>query len=349
MSFRVKVLLDSISPPTKEFPDGKRLLTYRLRFPREILAEINTHTILNKNAQSSRAIPYEAHLDFVSRNPYIPQIGRDQRGMQAGESFEGDELSRLNQLWLGALHGSVAIDSEHCLLYNHFGTAAIGAEMARMGAAKQVVNRLIEPFSWTNQVLTGTEWANFFALRTDAAAHPAFRTLAQAMYVASLKSVPKQLDYGQWHLPYVGQDTTDWLLEKMLDLGEVDKSTIDLHRFTADTPFSIPVVASVVRCARTSYHVFGDNSRKYGKADIATWKKLIGGRIKHASPTGHQATPLHPAQQEAHQRYRSNLFGWLQLRKLIVGENITVFEPSQEEVDGWAKSLPADIFNDDLD
>ena len=48
-----KIVADSINP------QGDRITTYLLTFPRFILAELNTHRVFSKNSASSRAIPFE--------------------------------------------------------------------------------------------------------------------------------------------------------------------------------------------------------------------------------------------------------------------------------------------------
>ena len=53
--------------------------------------------------------------------------------------------------------------------------------LCRRRLPKQVVNRLLEPFSHISVVVTATEWDNFFALRCHPDADPTMRALAEAM------------------------------------------------------------------------------------------------------------------------------------------------------------------------
>jgi hypothetical protein len=93
MTHAAKILADSLSP------DGVRLTTMEITFPRIVLAEFNTHRVLSRNSASSRAIPVEKMLRMVQENPYIPESwGKNQKGMQAGEelgpeAFEESEWS----------------------------------------------------------------------------------------------------------------------------------------------------------------------------------------------------------------------------------------------------------------
>ena len=58
MSFNtVKVIQDSVNT------SGSRLITYEIETYRYIWAEVLTHKMLNKNAQSSRAVPVNSEYE----------------------------------------------------------------------------------------------------------------------------------------------------------------------------------------------------------------------------------------------------------------------------------------------
>ena len=78
MSYAAEILADTIAPC------GVRLTTFKVTFPRFILAEFNTHRALSRNAASSRAIPVRRLLEQVEREPFIPEHwGANEPGMQA--------------------------------------------------------------------------------------------------------------------------------------------------------------------------------------------------------------------------------------------------------------------------
>jgi hypothetical protein len=101
MTITAQIIADSISP------QGIRLTTFQLRYPRFIHAEAKTHrriTIdgvkyeetfdmgfmddlnLSRNASSSRAIPVERMIADIRRDPAMPVYwGSNKPGMQAGE------------------------------------------------------------------------------------------------------------------------------------------------------------------------------------------------------------------------------------------------------------------------
>ena len=60
------IVADSLSP------QGDRLTSVLVTFPRIILSEINTHRMLSKNTSSSRAIPFEKMVEAVQNDPFIP-------------------------------------------------------------------------------------------------------------------------------------------------------------------------------------------------------------------------------------------------------------------------------------
>ena len=157
---QAKVILDSVSP------EGIRLTTVQVRFWRPMLSELNTHRAISKNAGSSRARPSKSIIDQVRDGPWGPiHWGKNQAGMQANEELRGVGRQAAKWEWCDA--------------------ARFAAEKAEslldIGAHKQIVNRLLEPFTYVDVLLTATDWANFFALRLHEDAQPEVQDLAQAV------------------------------------------------------------------------------------------------------------------------------------------------------------------------
>src|SRR5690606_31668745 len=177
-----KIIADSISP------QGVRLTTFEIEYPRFILAELNTHRMLSKNTASSRAIPVSNMLEMVRSDPAHPFFwAKNQPGMQAKEEVENwDAFGQGKYQWFGAAYDA----------------STRAATMMKQGYHKAITNRLLEPFQWCKTVITGTEWNNFFYLRNHEAAQPEFQILAQKMYEAREQSSPHYMQPGEWHLPY---------------------------------------------------------------------------------------------------------------------------------------------------
>ena len=274
MTIKAQVIADSISP------EGVRLTTMQLRYPRFIHAEFMTHRQFSRNASSSRAIPVTKLVEDVVNDPVYPSFwGANQKGMQASEEcsapVEINHPMAREQAW--------DVARGHAIMY--------AKAFANAGYHKQIVNRLLEPFSHINVVCTATEWTNFFALRDHSDAQPEIRQLAKEMRDRMEWSLPQELDYCEWHLPYV----TD--LEREED--------------------QIAIKCSVARCARVSYLTY-EQKKPNIEDDLKLYDRLLGAQPIHASPSEHQARPL--ANYDYKHRVEGNFRGWAQYRKMIPGE-----------------------------
>ena len=185
MSYEVKILADSIGP------NGVRLTTFQLKYPRYIHSEMMTHRLFSRNASSSRAIPIEKMFEWIESDVVMPvHWGSKKKGMQSGEQLTGDSLSVANLAWIGAFRAVL-------------GFAKI---MNAVGLHKQIVNRMLEPWGHINVVLTATDFDNFFCLRCHKDAQPEIQVLAVMMAIAYRDSVATFLPAGDWHLPYVSKE-----------------------------------------------------------------------------------------------------------------------------------------------
>jgi hypothetical protein len=314
-------------------PEGIELATFVITFPRSVLAEVVTHRVvsdnwgefecswcertttkdISKNSASSRAIPFSKMLEKVTTDPYVPSWTLNQKGMQGGHVDDETTVAKANNVWLSARYQMVKY----------------AKELADLGIHKQDCNRLLEPWGWVTQVITSSRWDNFFALRCHKAAHPAFQKIARMMFLARRKSTPRPLHYGEWHLPFVkDEDSAGFAWHP--GYGNV---------YNANEP-GIPdlIKYSVARCAWVSY----ENHDKDASPDahLNTWNRLFAELPIHASPCEHQATP-YPTQEYGRNlngnftKWRSNLTGWVQARKLLHMEEITKFNPSEEEIQLW--------------
>lgn len=256
--FKAKIIADSINK------SGNRLTTFQLRYPRFIHSELMTHRVFSRNAMSSRAVPVAKMVQQVRENPAKPvHWGQNKPGMQADSEVP---QASAEHLWGEAAKAA----------------ADIADKMEKLGLHKQVSNRILEPFQWMNTIVTATEWDNFYALRAHPDAQPEFQKLAVMMLEAQAVSIPKLLEAGQWHLPYVTDEERNTIAENFCEV-------------------------SAARCARVSY-LTHDGQVPSVKADLALFQRLAGGKPLHASPLEHQATPG--------SENTGNFTGWTQFRKL---------------------------------
>lgn len=272
------IVADSLSP------EGQRLTTMELVYPRFIHAEFMTHRQFSRNASSSRAIPVERLIADIEQDPAVPLFwGKNQKGMQAGEELGAKDREYAEQEWRSSLKMSVA--------------AARNA--ADHGLHKQIVNRLLEPFAHIRVLVTATEWANFFALRLHSDAEPHIQLLAQRMAAAMETSSPVLRAYDSWHLPYVTPE--------------------DYASLTSDELRAV----SVARCARVSYKTHDNRVPKIDE-DLALYRRLVESQPLHASPAEHQARPDEPMIGDdrgvlawKHASQHGNFVGWRQYRKFL--------------------------------
>lgn len=176
-----RIILDSINPA------NRRITTWLLTYPRFIHSEFMTHRIFSRNAASSRAIPIERMIEAIRKQPAtFEQVGRANKGMSAQDVCPEEEARFFNESWV-----------------EEFKQAANFAYNWSDHIAKQVVNRILEPWAHMTVLATATDHSNFFSLRADPAAQPEFQVLAYRMLAEYLKSTPRQLGWGEWHLPGV--------------------------------------------------------------------------------------------------------------------------------------------------
>jgi thymidylate synthase ThyX len=301
---QAKIIADSINP------FGHRITTMVVTMPRIVLSEFNTHRMFSRNSASSRAIPFEKMVKSVKENPFIPIAWqKDHKGMQGTEYLTGDfEIQEAIATWLitrdKAVHEAKNLN--------------------RIGATKQLCNRLLEPFMYHTVIVTATEWENFFKLRcpkyhienidkqqyfrskkdaeqycmekgenigmtnldwlqlNESQAEIHIQAVAEAMWDAYNESTPKQLEAGEWHIPF-GDNIPYFESNKLWKLLNKEKSD--------DNPQTeVKVKIATARCARVSYTVIGENKEHDYEADIKLHDKLMSSG--HWSPFEHCAKAM---------------------------------------------------------
>lgn len=255
-----KVIADSVSPL------GVRVTSLELCFPRIVLPQFLNHRAFSRSAESMRARPVLSKVAEVNADPFVPKFADNKKGMQPGEKLAGDRLALAELLWL-----NVARDC-----------ALAARKLAELGVAKQHVNRLIETFSYVKVLVTATDFANYFRLRCADDAQEEITELANAMRAAIEQSVPKRVEHGEWHLPYIRkEDGFGWKDTELL--------------------------GSTARCARVSY------TKHDGTTSPEDDCRLAGDLMDagHSNPFEHQVTPAYD------RRRYANFRGWVSQRYLM--------------------------------
>lgn len=268
MKISARVIADSINP------DGERLTTVEGTFNRWLLSEFNTHRDFSRNSASSRAIPVKKIMSQVWKNPALPiHWGANRPGMQAKEEISGWRR------WIAI----------HLFKWARIPILLIVWILSKLGLHKQTANRLLEPWVWHVIVFTTTEFRNFFKQRLHPDAQPEFQLFARCVKDAVDASVPRELKFGEWHLPY-----TDHLDDTSVQVAGVPQAAY----------------VSAARCAATSY------ARQGEVRDPIKDLKLCGTLVEkcHWSPLEHTAQAVRWCKE-------GNFRGWKQLRKFYAGED----------------------------
>lgn len=290
-----KIIADSVDPR------GNRLTTFVLTFPRMVLAELNTHRMFSRNSASSRAIPFKKMVQAVKDNPFIPVAWQKHHsGMQGGEYFTDSAfIEILNNQWIegskesilrakilnesGATkqlcnrllepfmwHTVILTTSEEglenffkqrCPNYEQMTSYNLFNHRSRKDYLKQVgLPDTPERYKdWTD-----LDWLQLN--KSGAEIH--ISLLAEAMWDAYNENKPKQLQPGEWHIPF---EDEIFLVGDNFPYGAQDAA----------------VKISTAKCARVSYTVVGEDKQYSNEDDIKLHDRLI--EMYHMSPLEHVA------------------------------------------------------------
>jgi hypothetical protein len=245
-------------------PNQKPLYSIRGRYPRIIHGEIMTHRAFSRNARSSRAVPVKTMLNEVRSAPFIPwHWGMNQKGMQASE--ENDSL-------VGR------VTREDAWLFASEDAICTATKFMEAGYHKQLANRLLEPFSYIDTLITTTDLDNFLWLRDHKDAEPHLQDFARLVKQAVEAAEIEEIDEGDWHLPYIDDETACFAADEFGN--DVEAGWEWLRK------------VSSARCAWISYKPFGESSADGDYArEMKTYEMLLSSDRVHASPLEHQATP----------------------------------------------------------
>lgn len=251
--FKSEILADSVNDR------GHRLTSFLVTYPRIIHSEFLTHAMLVRNSESSRARPVQKNIDDVIADPFVPPVfGQNQPGMQWSAALDTQSTRNAEEYWRSAISEAIWV----------------AKRLSKIDVHKSLANRPLEPYKWHTALYTGTDWDNFFALRTHPDAQPEFREIALMMQEDYQGSTPRLLKSGEWHVPFVSQDEID------------DEAQTYPDPFVDWTMWR---QVSAGRCARLSYLTHDGKRDRAADVDLAMQKLAPKG---HMSPFGHQARPF---------------------------------------------------------
>lgn len=292
---------------SKSSVTGKEIITFELEFWRGVLAEFNTHNALSKNASSSRAIPVPTMLKQVRENPAFPvRFGAANTGMQD----KGAHEALVSYEWFTD-DGDVTHDEA----WRRAAWYAVQWAEAfhKAGYAKQICNRLVEPFQMMKVVMTATELNNFYWLRDHDAADPTIAELARKIKEAHDASTPEVLKPGEWHVPYYNSGY--W--KPSTQLLSAPPKTADAFGHTLEHA----LVISASCCAQVSFRSLDDTIEKARR--VVEKLNLHGeepDQPVHASPLEHQATPIQESEKVICNDYGDG-------QRYYFGQNVNQIDP----------------------
>lgn len=276
--YSVRILADSVGP------NGVRITTWELTYPRFVHAELMTHRLFSRNSASSRAIPTKKLMRQIRKCPAMPVWwGKNQSGMQAREELTGWRLALVRRLWLSA----------------RWGALLVAWLLGLLGFHKQIANRILEPWMFITVIVTATEFENWFKLRCHPDAQPEIGWVAKEMKRQYDENIPRVLQAGEWHLPLVDFD------------DEIVVTNEDLCRVSAG------------RCARVSY-LTHDGKRDMNEDVKLADKLMTSGHwspFEHVAQAlsiwwGDEDL-ARAAGMTTDMKWSGNLRGWLQYRETV--------------------------------
>lgn len=204
---------------TKNAATGSVFRTFLIRFPKILLAELNTHRMLVRNCGSSRAIPTKTFIKNLKSDSYTPVFTGLQAGMVGKElDSSGWKVRLVEKLWGASKWVQIGVTSL----------------MHRLGMHKQDINRLLEPYTYVDLVLSGTEWDNFLKLRCAPDAQPAFKAIADKIKYLIETVEPVIAQPGQWHIPFADIHHEELTLQQNMQVAIARIARVSYMRHGSD-------------------------------------------------------------------------------------------------------------------
>lgn len=360
---------------------GNRITTFVLTFPRIILAELNTHRMFSRNSASSRAIPFRTMLKRVKENPFIPIAWQiDHKGMQGTKYFEDPEaIEYCKGKWLLARDKAIdSVDKLSTVSEDPYTNESIGitkqlcnrllepfmwhtaivtateyenffhlrcpqyqiGQSPIFRSKKDVFDYFSDDPDYSSMLNQESEL--FWYKNNKGAGEIHIMALAEAMWDAMNESKPKQLEAGEWHIPF--GDKID-RVNIMRTFVEPYVTYTTLEQSQIDECIKYEIKIATARCARVSYINY-EGKDDY-EADIKLHDRLV--KMGHWSPFEHCARSMDKKEYytnisgnapyvetlgqgsaQLHSNNSFHVFGWsgnfrgfIQYRKMFNGENKT--------------------------
>ena len=319
---------------SKRKETGEELITYKLVYPHIILAEVNTYRMLSKNTSSSRAIPFEKMCKIVETEPFIPIAWqKHHKGMQGFEyELDKDKIQLLELEWVSAKNYAIKQ----------------AKTLNNMGVSKQICNRLLEPFMWVTQLVTGTKESFIHLFNQRCPRYEIFTENSEMInYIKSKKEAinlypelkERVNDDNFWllcnkgqaeiHFMQLAECMYECLKNSKLNILEGNKWHIPFAEEIIDEtgedyiPFEELVIYSVAKTARISYTKINDDETLTLEQARKIYEKCLNGN--------HYSAFEHIAKSMLNDEYQMNIRGTLnEINNKIIISN---------DNKGWCKNF----------
>jgi hypothetical protein len=270
-------------------------------------------------------------VESVENNPFIPIAWqKDHKGMQGTEYLTGEgEIEYAKYLWLTALEDAVqnakCLHSEsakvitkqicnrllepfmwHTVIctstdYSNFFNLRCPQYTFGDGFVAKSKKDFIyaNRESTTENVLKNYSELDWLLInKSQAEIH--IQALAEAMWDAMNESTPRELNVGEWHIPFGNQIVFE------------DTYAFDHEQNKSNNEDRLKIATA--RCARVSYTTVGSSSSNSHTADIELYNRLL--ESGHMSPFEHCAQVMEP-ERYFERPYSRNFRGFMQYREIV--------------------------------
>ncbi len=359
---KAEIVADSLSS------QGERLTSLLITFPRIILSEMNTHRMLSKNTSSSRAIPFKKMVESVQNDPFIPIAWQKAHsGMQGSEYIKEEWENLCIGQWLTArdcaiknaeelaggwkqgdnVSGGVTKQLCNRLLEpfmwttmlitgskegwdNFFELRCPQYEFQGGTLTKQMFKskkEFIKKASYNENNIPKTDLDWLKLNKGQAEIH--IMNLAEKVYDAMNESTPKQLQAGEWHIPF--EDRIHKVDTSVFNSPELVNPSFDLIR----------VKISTAMAARTSYTIVGDEKGIDYEKMFGLHDRLLAQDPPHSSPMEHCARAMSNDEYNSYIKGNIHDFADRTLQKEIkeyTGKTFVIGEATNERL-GWCRNF----------
>ncbi len=301
LPYEPRVLADSINWTTH------RLTTVITPIPTVVLAQLRTHRLLKWSQTNEELSDFSVNANSDRAIPIKKKI-------DLVNNNPYDPVVTLANKGMTAIE---TVDSETKNKIKSISKKGLdfmvdlAKELEETGASKQYVNRFLMPFSWSDIIITGDDiaWNHFFGLRTKDDADPGIRYVAKAIQDQMNNSTPKFLYVGEWHISFNDLAESLSLTDKLMVSGSC--------------------------CARISYDIEREET-------IEKHRERFTNCVTH----GHVSVAEHQAKvpsedekirMQVFDELRSNVKGWILLRKLIESKDFIIKDGNLLQKKNWGR------------